>query len=383
MTANPDAVPSQAETPRRLAAQSATTRVLAEAGRRPTQRRGSRPSARRSAEHGALWQRRSARRPSSAASRSGTRQARRSPSSMRSAGRRRSSAASGCPAASGRPAQPAFIPDVLHDANFPRAAAAAQEGLHARLRLPHRARRPRARRDGVLQPRDPASPTPRCSRCSPRSAVRSASSCERRRAEEELDRFFALSLDMLCIAGFDGYFKRLNPAWERVLGFTVAELLRHAVPGIRAPRRSRRRRWPKADQIAAGGTVLRSRIATVHGRRLVPLAVVDGGAVPGRTDDLRRRARHHRDAGTPTIASRHTRAISNGRAKPRPSMPRTSRSSCASSIAPRSKAEQAARGQGGFLANMSHEIRTPMTAIIGMADLALRHEARRRSSAST
>ena len=29
---------------------------------------------------------------------------------------------------------------------------------------------------------------------------------------------------MLCIAGFDGYFKRLNPVWERTVGFTVAEL---------------------------------------------------------------------------------------------------------------------------------------------------------------
>ena len=47
---------------------------------------------------------------------------------------------------------------------------------------------------------------------------------ERQRAEQQLDQFFGVSLELLCIAGMEGYFKRLNPAWETVLGFSVEEL---------------------------------------------------------------------------------------------------------------------------------------------------------------
>jgi PAS domain S-box-containing protein len=41
----------------------------------------------------------------------------------------------------------------------------------------------------------------------------------------DLDRLFNLALDLFCVAGFDGYFKRLSPSWEGTLGFTDVELM--------------------------------------------------------------------------------------------------------------------------------------------------------------
>ncbi|HSR13576.1 MAG TPA: PAS domain S-box protein [Thermodesulfobacteriota bacterium] len=55
---------------------------------------------------------------------------------------------------------------------------------------------------------------------------------QRRRAEthlrdktQELDQFFNLSPDLLCIADDQGFFLRLNPAWARMLGYTREELM--------------------------------------------------------------------------------------------------------------------------------------------------------------
>jgi PAS domain S-box-containing protein len=45
-----------------------------------------------------------------------------------------------------------------------------------------------------------------------------------RQKTEELDQFFNLSLELLCIANTDGYFLRLNPSFERVLGYSKEEL---------------------------------------------------------------------------------------------------------------------------------------------------------------
>lgn len=46
------------------------------------------------------------------------------------------------------------------------------------------------------------------------------------RTVHELEsRFFAISIDMVCFLGFNGYFRWLNPAWERTLGFSREELM--------------------------------------------------------------------------------------------------------------------------------------------------------------
>ncbi len=47
---------------------------------------------------------------------------------------------------------------------------------------------------------------------------------DRKNAEQELDQFFNIALDLLCIADTSGRFRRLNRAWEKTLGYNLKEL---------------------------------------------------------------------------------------------------------------------------------------------------------------
>lgn len=47
---------------------------------------------------------------------------------------------------------------------------------------------------------------------------------ERKRSEAERSRVFNLSLDMLCVANFEGWIEQVNPAWTDCLGWTAEEL---------------------------------------------------------------------------------------------------------------------------------------------------------------
>ncbi|MDH3311247.1 MAG: PAS domain S-box protein, partial [Gammaproteobacteria bacterium] len=76
-----------------------------------------------------------------------------------------------------------------------------------------------------------------------------------KQAERERDRFFEMSLHMLCIVGFDGHFKQLNSAWEQTLGFSLAEL--SAKPFIKFVHpQDRERLLLEVDRLINGGQTL-------------------------------------------------------------------------------------------------------------------------------
>jgi PAS domain S-box-containing protein len=48
---------------------------------------------------------------------------------------------------------------------------------------------------------------------------------ERKKSEEEIERIFNMTDYMICIAGLNGYFKRINSSFEQILGYSSEELL--------------------------------------------------------------------------------------------------------------------------------------------------------------
>jgi|GEM_PF-6668747 PAS domain S-box-containing protein len=92
-------------------------------------------------------------------------------------------------------------------------------------------------------------------------------------AAVERDRLFSIALDLLCVVGADGYFRQLNPAWERTFGVSGAELRSRPVLDFIHP----------ADREGTGERLAEVREAQDqvswesrfrHAERVVPVAVV-------------------------------------------------------------------------------------------------------------
>jgi PAS domain S-box-containing protein len=185
---------------------------------------------------------------------------------------------------------------------------------------------------------------------------------DRKVAAEERDRFFTLSLDMLCIAGPDGYFKRLNPAFESILGYTVDELC--AKPFIEFVHLEDRTRTSEETQRVQGGATaidFVNRFVCKDGsvRWLSWVAAVHEDLIYGVARDI-----------TPMRESeaelRKAKECLENRVLERTSALAISNDQLAVA---KQEADQANRAKSLFLSRMSHELRTPMNAILGFAQL--------------
>ncbi|HEY2015476.1 MAG TPA: PAS domain S-box protein [Bryobacteraceae bacterium] len=203
--------------------------------------------------------------------------------------------------------------------------------------------------------------------CGMRSALLDIT--KRRQAERSLNRFFTLSLDMLCIADYDGYFKRLNPAWERILGYKEEELT--AKPFLEFVHPDDREATLAATAHLVSGAELVSfenryicrdgsykwllwTAAPFSGERLIYAAARDITVRKDAEEKLKVYAQE----------------LESARQLQEENHARLAQVVKELELA-KARAEAAGRAKSEFLANMSHEIRTPMNAIVGMTELAL------------
>lgn len=119
---------------------------------------------------------------------------------------------------------PVFIPDLTADATLFRAPAAHRAGLQSAIAIPLKADHETLALMLFFLTGDQP-PDQHWMSLAQAVAAELGAIFQRERMQEQLDSFFNRSLDMHCLAGFDGFLKRVNPAWTRLLGYESAELL--------------------------------------------------------------------------------------------------------------------------------------------------------------
>lgn len=163
-------------------------------------------------------------------------------------------------------------------------------------------------------------------------------------AREELDRYFTLSIDMLCIASTDGYFKRVNPAWQRVLGHTTEDLL--TTPRLQFVHpEDRQATIREIEKLSQGQETVsfENRYICKDGS----YKWLSWHAAPFREQQL-----IYAIARDVTELKQTQQAL----------------------IVAKEEAERSNKFKDQFLSTMSHELRTPLNAVIGFSDLLIQEQ---------
>jgi len=265
-------------------------------------------------------------------------------------------------------AQPAWIPDVTRDRNFPRARIAAREGLHAAFGFPVILR---GNVHGVMEffSREIREPDAAFLSTLATVGTQIGMFIDRRQAQDELDRVFQLSLDMLCVVGFDGHFKRVNPIWERVLGWTPDELLERPFVDLLHPD-DREASMAAAADLMKGHELIYFENRYFH--KDGTIRWLSWSAVPYTAERVIYAAGRditERKAADEALA-RYSSDLEVAHGQLEDQAMRLQRL-VEELEGSKRLAEQAAATKSAFLANMSHEIRTPLNGILGMTTLAL------------
>lgn len=170
---------------------------------------------------------------------------------------------------------------------------------------------------------------------------------------DELDRYFSSSLDLLCIANTSGEFIRINPEWEKVLGYTVKELEGRKFLDFVHPEDMES--TLNAISILSGQEEVHSFQNRYRSK--------DGTYrwIEWRSKPLDERIYAvARDITERKLAEEKLQHFAD-----------TMEQKNIELDAAVQKAEEANIAKSEFLANMSHEIRTPMNGVIGMTGLLL------------
>jgi PAS domain S-box-containing protein len=206
---------------------------------------------------------------------------------------------------------------------------------------------------------------------------------DRKAAEDERDRFFTLSRDMLAIVDSNGYYKRFNAAFESMLGYSATEIANVAPIDLVHPD-DRAATMVEAEKLIAGATEVSfvNRNICKNGESIwlswhvvksesLHYAVAHNITPVVEAEAALRRANEELEQ---RVAERTAELASANEDLRVENVERQMTMAALRQVAEayrvaKEESDSASRAKSEFLSRMSHELRTPLNAILGFGQI--------------